>query len=300
VIATARCRTLRQSGTGFLGRRILAAVTWIYIAWSLVPVVLAFAASVGVGPSAESGPLGFDAYRFALSNSGVLTTFRHSVLLATATVCIALPLGAGLGLALSHVARRAWQPVRASLLILVALPHTALAVAVFYLFAFVIRAHLGSVAQSVAHVTVALPFVSLIVWTRVVLLDASYEEQAADLGASPLSTIRRVLLPLCTPALVVAAAVAFAISFNEIPLSDYLCIGNDCRTIPVMLAFSRGGDVPATAFAISAMATMLSLSTLFAGVLAVRVARRRRHADGAEARRTGRTASAMLGAEKPR
>jgi len=84
--------------------------------------------------------------------------------------------------------------VRASLLILVALPHTALAVAVFYLFAFVIRAHLGSVAQSVAHVTVALPFVSLIVWTRVVLLDASYEEQAADLGASPLSTIRRVLL----------------------------------------------------------------------------------------------------------
>jgi len=83
-------------------------------------------------------------------------------------------------------------------------------------------------------------------------------------------------------------------------LSDYLCIGNDCRTIPVMLAFSRGGDVPATAFAISAMATMLSLSTLFAGVLAVRVARRRRHADGTEARRTGRTASAMLGAEKPR
>jgi ABC-type spermidine/putrescine transport system permease subunit II len=153
-----------------------------------------------------------------------------------------VPIGTALGLGLAHISGRGWRGVRGSLLILIALPHLALAVALFYLFAFVVRANLDATAQLVAHVTIALPFVALIVWTRTLLLDGSYEEQAADLGSPPLSTVRRVLLPLCAPAIVVAAAVAFALSFNEIPLSDLLCLPNDCRTIPVVprhIAFGR-------------------------------------------------------------
>jgi ABC-type spermidine/putrescine transport system permease subunit II len=185
-----------------------------------------------------------------------------------------VPIGTALGLSLSHITGRGWHGVRGSLLILIALPHAALAVALFYLFAFVVRANLDATAQLAAHVTIALPFVALIVWTRTLLLDASYEEQAADLGSPPLSTLRRVLLPLCAPAIVVAAAVAFALSFNEIPLSDLLCLPNDCRTIPVVLFTSRGGDVPPTAYAISIIATAISLGALAIAVVAVRVGRR--------------------------
>jgi ABC-type spermidine/putrescine transport system permease subunit II len=185
-----------------------------------------------------------------------------------------VPIGTALGLSLSHVSGRGWRGVRRSLLILIALPHTALAVALFYLFAFVVRANLDATAQLAAHVTIALPFVALIVWTRILLLDASYEEQAADLGSPPLSTVRRVLLPLCAPAIVVAAAVAFALSFNEIPLSDLLCLPNDCRTIPVVLFTSRGGDPPPTAYAISVIATAMSLGALAIALVAVRVGQR--------------------------
>jgi ABC-type spermidine/putrescine transport system permease subunit II len=185
-----------------------------------------------------------------------------------------VPIGTALGLSLSHISGRGWRGVRGSLLMLIALPHTALAVALFYLFAFVVRANLDATAQLAAHVTITLPFVALIVWTRILLLDPSYEEQAADLGSPPLSTVRRVLLPLCAPAIVVAAAVAFALSFNEIPLSDLLCLPNDCRTIPVVLFTSRGGDPPPTAYAISVIATAISLGTLAIALATVRVGRR--------------------------
>ena len=253
----------------------LAAITWGYLAWSLIPVGVAVAASLGGRPFAPSGqPLNLDAYRFAIHDPVVGAAFVHSVRLALATVAFAVPLGTALGLGLRHVRARGWQGVRGSLLLIIALPHAALAVALFYLFAFVVRANLDATAQLAGHVTIALPFVALIVWTRMLLLDPSYEEQAADLGSPPLSAVSRVLLPLCAPAILVGAAVAFTLSFNEIPLSELLCLPNDCQTIPVLLGAPRGGDVPATAYAISVMATGVSLAVLAVTVVAVRVRQR--------------------------
>jgi ABC-type spermidine/putrescine transport system permease subunit II len=133
--------------------------------------------------------------------------------------------------------------------------------AFFYLFAFVIRVQLNTITQLIGHVTVALPFVALVVWTRVLFLDTSYEEQSADLGASPRSTVTRILLPLCTPAILVAATVAFAVSLNELPLSRYLCTPVECRTIP-MLIERDGGDAPPPAVAIAVIATGLSVALL--------------------------------------
>jgi spermidine/putrescine transport system permease protein len=255
----------------------LAAVTWGYLAWSLVPVLAAVVASLGGGPFAALGqPVSLDAYRFAIHDPVVGAAFVHSIRLALATVALAVPMGTALGMGLRHVRGRWWHGVRGSLLLIIALPHTALAVALFYLFAFVVRANLDATAQLAAHVTIALPFVTLIVWIRMLLLDPTYEEQAADLGSPPLSTLRRVLLPLCAPAILVGATVAFTLSFNEIPLSDLLCLPNDCRTVPVLLGAPRGGDVPATAYAISVVSTVVSLVALAIAIVAIRIGRRLR------------------------
>ena len=97
-------------------------------------------------------------------------------------------------------------------------------------------------------------------------LDLSYEEQAADLGAPPRSTLTRVLLPLCAPAIVVAATVAFAVSFNELALSRYLCTPHQCQTI-TMLIGRDGGDAPPPAVAIAVIATGLSVSLLVVTLL---------------------------------
>jgi ABC-type spermidine/putrescine transport system permease subunit II len=246
---------------------VLGTVTWTYIAWSLLPVV---AAVVGSLHPESTSMLGLDAYRFALRGEETRQAFFQSVRLAVLTVVIAVPLGTSLGLALAHLRRGAWRVLELALFVLIAFPHAVLAVMLFYVFVFLIPSRFTTPTQLLGHVTIALPFVALIVLVRLWYVDPVYEEQAADLGAPPLSAITRVLVPLCVPAIVVAATVAFTLSFNEIPISAYLCIPNECRTVPVMLSGRAIGTVPPPALAISALATVISLGTLVIAILTVR------------------------------
>jgi ABC-type spermidine/putrescine transport system permease subunit II len=254
---------------------VLAAVTWGYIAWSFLPVAVAIAISLGWDPlTREFAALNADAYRAALRGSELRGAFVQSVSLALGTVAVVVPMGTVLGLGLAQLDRRRWRVVGAALLAMIALPHVALGVVFFHLFIFAVRIQLNTLTQLIGHITIALPFVALIIWTRVLFLDASYEEQAADLGAPPLSTLTHVLLPLCTPAIVVAAAVAFAVSFNELPVSRYLCTPHDCQTIP-MLVGGEEGSVSPPAVAIAVIATGLSVALLVLTLLVMRAVRNR-------------------------
>lgn len=260
--------------------RVLAFVTWGYIAWSLIPVLYAVRASLGADFSAPI-PSGFTfrwygrSLRFDQGDTKV--AFEQTVRLALLTVLIAVPLGSSLALALRHLRARTRHLMIGVLFTGVALPQAALAVALFYLFVSVAKIPLTTPTQLAGHVTLALPFVTLIVYTRLVYLDPNLEEMAMDLGAPPSHVIRRVLLPALLPALTVAAAVAFALSFNTLPLSDYLCLPNSCRTLPSIL-FSRGGaidTVPPPVYALTTMATVVSLAFLVVGIAAIRLSRSR-------------------------
>jgi spermidine/putrescine transport system permease protein len=247
---------------------VLAAVTYGYLAWSFLPLAAAIGMSLGWDALRDEG-LSFGAYQAALHDTETRSAFVHGVSLALGTVVAAVPMGTALGLALAHLSGRAWRVVGAALLAMIALPHVALGVLLFYLFIFVVPIHLNTTTQLIGHVTVALPFVAFIVWVRMLFLNASYEEQAADLGAPPWSTVIRVVLPLCTPAIVAATAVAFAVSFNELPMSQYLCTPVDCQTIPMLIS-RAGGDVPSPAVAIGVIAMALSVGLLALMLLVTR------------------------------
>lgn len=253
---------------------VLATITWAFVAWSLLPIAVAFAVSVGHDPLSAASGFDLSAYRAAFRSTEVRAVFAHSVFLAAATVMIAVPLGTAMGLGLAHLIHRRWRVVGGLLLVMIALPHLALAVALAYVLEFVVRIYLNTGPQLVGHITVALPFVALIVWTRALLLDTSYEEQAADLGAPPSSTVTRVLLPLCAPAIVVAAAVAFAVSFNELPLSHSLCTSPSCQTVPMFLAVRGLVDLPARAAALGVIASGLSLSIFAVMLVSMHILRR--------------------------
>ena len=62
---------------------------------------------------------------------------------------------------------------------------------------------------------VTLPFVVRAVQPVLLELDREMEEAAASLGAGPLTTFRRVILPNLTPAILAGAALAFARAIGE-------------------------------------------------------------------------------------
>jgi sulfate transport system permease protein len=82
-------------------------------------------------------------------------------------------------------------------------------------------AHLGiKVAFTPAGIFIALVFVALPFTVRTVQpligeIDRSVEEASASLGASRFQTMRRIVLPLLTPALLTGFALAFARSVSE-------------------------------------------------------------------------------------
>jgi spermidine/putrescine transport system permease protein len=71
----------------------------------------------------------------------------------------------------------------------------------------------------VAHLVWIAPIATLIVAIRAYSFDPALEEAARDMGATTLTTLREVTLPLLMPGLVSAGLFAFLLSWGNFPLS---------------------------------------------------------------------------------
>jgi spermidine/putrescine transport system permease protein len=112
------------------------------------------------------------------------------------------------------------------------IPYVVLGVGLLILFDQVgLRLSLWTVG--LGHVIINVPYVMLIVASRLAGFDASLEEAAMDLGATYWMTLARVTLPISAPALISAFLMSFTTSFDEFALAFFL-IGNE-TTLPVYL-----------------------------------------------------------------
>ena len=117
---------------------------------------------------------------------------------------------------------------------------------------------------------VTLPFVVRTVQPVLEELEADVEEAAASLGASRLTTVRRVILPALVPAISAGAALAFARAISEygslVLLSGSLPFETQVASVRV-LAYLEGGDragaaTVATLLLIIALAVIVLLDVL--------------------------------------
>ena len=84
----------------------------------------------------------------------------------------------------------------------------------------------------IGHVIIALPFCVLLIMPRIASIDRRLEEAAYDLGASGLTTFRRVILPLIVPA-ILSLLIAFVVSIDEVVVASFLT--SDSVTYPIYL-----------------------------------------------------------------
>ena len=186
--------------------RFLPIVTWVYVAWSLLPVLLAIRFAFNSGRSRTSGQ-GFSLRWFwtdptlSVRNDPTLwAALQHSLVLAGLAMLIATPLGTALAIGM-----RRWRGPRAGvsnvlMLLPLVTPELVFAVGLFLLFTSAFGfIGLGTTAQVIGQVTFTLSWVVLIVRGRLVTIGRDVEEAAADLGAPPWHVLRRVLLPLLAP-----------------------------------------------------------------------------------------------------
>ena len=123
---------------------------------------------------------------------------------------------------------------------------------------------------------VTLPFVVRAVQPVLLELDREMEEAAASLGASQLTTFRRIVLPNLMPAILSGAALSFGKAVGEFG-SVVLISGNipfDTEVASVNIFKSIESDDQAAAAAVSVVLLVLSLVVLFAADLLERRSRR--------------------------
>ena len=85
-----------------------------------------------------------------------------------------------------------------------------------------------------AHALVALPWTMRLVCASLVTANASSEEAARSLGATPLQTFFLVTLPIIRPGVIAAAMFSFIASFSDLEKSLFL-VGPGKTTLPIAI-----------------------------------------------------------------
>ena len=112
--------------------------------------------------------------------------------------------------------------------------------------------------------------------TRMAGLDPALEEASADLGASELTTLRKVLLPQLAPGIIGGALLAFVISMDDLVIT-YFVSGTGDTTLPVFIfGMIRRGVKPEINAIASLILLSVSLFTFGSWYLMARAEKRRR------------------------
>ena len=105
------------------------------------------------------------------------------------------------------------------------------------------------------HVTMAIPYVFLTILAQQYGYDRVIEEASRDLGATPLGTFMKIVLPLMVPGILAAAFLAITISFNEFVIA-FMLTGGD-TTLPLYIFGLTKTGIPPTANALGAILVVL-------------------------------------------
>lgn len=256
---------------------VLAMITWLYILWSLLPVLVAVRISFNSGKSRSS----FQSPSFrwywgdptasVWHDDALHTAMFNTLKLAFFTVLIATPLGVLMAVGLQRWRGRTSNAANGLMLVPIVTPEIVFGVALFLVFTQVYTTLPGGLTrQLLGHITFTVSFVVVIIRGRLVAIGGQYEEAARDLGATRWQAIRLVLLPLLAPAIFAAVMVVFATSVDDFVISSFLSTGAATETVPIKIySGARAGSTPA----LNALATVMLLFTLTAVGLAAFVLR---------------------------
>jgi len=260
--------------------RFLVLFTLLYLAWSIVPILIAIRFSFNEGRS-RSTAQGWS-LRWYLDDPDL--SVRHdpdlraalfqSLQLAAIAVLVTVPLGVALAIGLTRWRGRVARSARAISLLTLVTPEIVMGTAFLLVFTHLLRfIELGTVAQAIGHITFSLVFVLIILRGRLLSIGPEYEEAARDLGASGLQAIRLALLPMLVPAIVASGIVVFAISMDDFVISQFLSSGTTTDTVPVRI-YGTGRTAPTPALnALATLTLVLTIAIALVGFLLWRVVR---------------------------
>jgi len=196
-----------------------------------------------------------DWYRRVLANDALIDGTANSLIIAAISTVMATVIGT---LAAYGLWKRTAPLLTTSFYLSLLTPEIVTGISLLVFFEWIFRflhIQLGMHTVILAHVSFSLVYVVVVILARLRTFDRTLEEAALDLGASDWSAFTRVTLQLLTPAILAAALLAFAVSFDDYVITS-LVAGVNSETLPMVIyAMARKGISPEVN-AISAIITV--------------------------------------------
>ncbi len=166
---------------------------------------------------------------------------------------------------------RGSQSLLESLVVLpVMIPEIILGVAFMLLFS-LLGLPSGVLTLVIAHTTFCVPYVYLLVKSRLATLGDEMENAARDLGASPARAMLTITLPLIRPAVLSGALLSLAMSLDDFMISFFVS-GPNSTTLPLKIYSSARYGVSSQ---INALCTIMLLFVFLLVILSQLVLKRK-------------------------
>lgn len=213
-------------------------------------------------------------YQDFFTSSFWLSSLQNSLIIGISATVLATVLGTMAALGIWRARFPAQALVLAMLISPMVVPVVIIAVGVYFAFA-PLGLTDGYLGLILAHATLGVPFVVITVLATLSAFDRTLLRAAESLGASQLTTFRRVMLPLILPGVASGAVFAFAASFDEVVVV-LLMAGPAQRTLPRQMFAGINDNISLTIAAAATMLIAISLTLMIAvGALQRRSARMR-------------------------
>ena len=217
-----------MKGTGF---RIY---TLCYLVFLYAPIILlplfAFNNAVII-----SFPLtGFTTKWFTalLDDPPLHNAVKNSLIIAVSVSALATTLGVFAARASTRFSFPFKTPIMGLIMLPLVLPEIIVAVSLLVVL-LGLGVHLSIFTVILGHVLICTPFTIAILSSAFQSLDRSLEEAAYDLGETPFSTFRLIILPLVMPGIISSLLISFTISLDEFIIAFFLA--GTQATLPVYI-----------------------------------------------------------------
>jgi spermidine/putrescine transport system permease protein len=256
--------------------RVHATLVFLFL---FAPIVVLVVFSFNSGRSSAAWQ-GFSTkwYSALADNEQALDAFRLTLKVALVSTIVATVIGTLAAFALTRFQFRGRSGYSTLIFITLVIPEVVLGIALLGFYRRVADVQLGFRTLVFSHITFCIAFVVVVVKARLSAFDNRLVEAAADLGATPVQSFTRVVLPLAMPGVVAGAMLAFVISIDDVVISGFTS-GVGATPLPVYIY----GKVKQTVTPeINALSTLiLATSLVLLAVAAVFSARAARKGAGA-------------------
>jgi spermidine/putrescine transport system permease protein len=211
--------------------RVFFALVLLFL-YAPIAILLVFSVNRAAVPAFPLSGFTLRWYHDFLHNGDMQAALETSGIVAAISSVIAVGLGVLSSLALTRRRFLGRGVVTALLLVPLVIPLVVLGISLLLLY-HVLGIQLSILTVVIGHVVISVPYTILVLLPRLQQIDRSLAEAAYDLGAGPLTTFRRVTLPLILPAVVSAFLIAFTTSFDEYAVASFIV--GPRQTFPIFL-----------------------------------------------------------------